>query len=325
MTDVSVIICCYNHATYVEQALESVLSQSIRPSQLIITDDASTDTSAAIIESWIDRRWPSAEFLRNDVNVGLPATLNSALARVRGDFVVIMAADDWMTPDRLETQIGTFASSSDRVGMVYSDMIEVDEHGVPTGQRWFDPDRMGPPASGDLFEKMIERAFMAAPTVMTRVDIVRQAGPYDVTLVAEDYDMFLRLSRLAEWEYIETPLVNYRVLSSSLSRSDHFKQNLRAGRIRMLRKHMNVSETTDLVIAERTAKMAESLYKEGRSCRETAADLRFTLGVHVTNRRLLFYLLARIGVPGDAIVRSRQHGRAWLGSIRSVFRSTGPA
>lgn len=300
---VTVVICCYNHLEYLDQALDSVAAQTLRPSQLIITDDASQDGSPDRIQQWIDGNWPTAEFVRNEQNHGLPGTLNLVRPMLRSDYTLIMAADDWMVPDRLERQVDAFDAAGPTVGMVYGDMVEVDGEGVETGQRWFDLDRMGPAASGDLFLEMVGRAFISAPTVMVRTDLLQAAGPYDETLVAEDYDMFLRLSRSAEWAYLSEPLVNYRVLDTSLSRSKEFGDRQRKGRIAMLRKHVGVSREADRVIARRTARMAISLYQEGRSPSDTAADLRFVLGIERSARAVLYWVLATVRVPGPAIVR----------------------
>jgi len=327
------VLCSYNHEDFLNESLESVASQTVQPSQLIVTDDASSDRSAQVIASWVDENWPTAELIMNQTNSGLPATLNKVVPLLTGDLVVIMSADDVMVPTRIERQLSVFEEGGSALGMVYSDMVEIDELGIPTGDRWFDRCRMGPPpGSGDLFEAMIRRAFMAAPTVMVRRSLLQIAGPYDQSLVAEDYDMFLRLSRLANWAYIEDPLVDYRVLRTSLSRSAPFRQNLREGRIRMLRKHLGVGAATDRIIADRTARMAKSLYYEGRRASLTAADIRPALQIRVDLRDLALFMLATCRVPGTVVARviaasrrirtSLPFGRSAFGRGSTIRRST---
>lgn len=304
MPSVSVVIASFNHEQYLTKSLESVASQTVLPEQLIITDDGSADESVEQIRAWVDQNWPEAECLISNVNRGLPATLNKVVPSLQGDFAIVMSADDLMVPNRIELQLQAFAEGGAGVGMVYSDMTEIDEFGQPTGQRWFDLDRMGPaPGSGDLFGVMIRRACMAAPTVMVRRQLLQSVGPYDESLVAEDYDMFLRLSRRATWMYIEEPLVNYRVLDSSLSRSSTFLEHRRNGRIKLLRKHVGASPQTDLIIADRTAQMATSLYLDGRPARLTAVDLRFALSIRRSTRDAVFLLTSRLRVPGAAVAR----------------------
>lgn len=301
---VSVVICGYNHGRFVEQALDSVSSQTWLPTQLVITDDHSSDDTPLRIEKWATSHWPNAELVLNSRNVGFPAMLNSVVPLLAGDLVAIMSADDWMTHDRIEKQLRTFEESPPTVGMVYGDMTEVDERGAPTGQRWFDTDRMGPvPGSGDLFIPMLTRACMSAPTVMMKRQLLVSAGPYDESLAAEDYDMFLRLSRLAEWRYLPEPVVNYRVLSSSLSRSSVFTQTYRDGRLRLLRKHAGTSAAADAIISVRVSQMAASRYFEGRSAQLTADDLRFVLRHGRSARIALLWLAASMRIPGTTLGR----------------------
>lgn len=322
---VSVVICSFNHEDYVIESLESVASQSILPDQLVVADDASVDGSVHLIQSWVKKNWPAAELLLSSVNQGLPRTLNKAVPLVRGEFVAIMSADDRMVPTRIERQLEAFAEGGPSVGMVYSDMTEMDEHGTPTGQRWFDADRMGPvPGSGNLFESMIRRASMAAPTVMVRRELLQTVGPYDESLVAEDYDMFLRLSRLATWSYVADPLVDYRVLSSSLSRSESFLGPKREARIRLLRKHVGVSKQTDRIIADRTAQMATGLYYEGRPGWSTSPDLLRALKVRPRLRDAILFVLATFRIPGPLVARSiatRQAAARRVRGVRKLVRS----
>ncbi|MBX7135155.1 MAG: glycosyltransferase [Fimbriimonadaceae bacterium] len=314
---ISIVICGYNHERFVEQALDSVSSQTCQPTQLVITDDHSSDETPSRIKKWATSHWPDAELVLNSRNVGFPAMLNSVVPLLTGDLVAIMSADDWMVHDRIERQLRAFEESPPTVGMVYGDMTEVDEDGTPTGQRWFDTDRMGPvPGSGDLFIPMLTRACMSAPTVMMKRQLLVAAGPYDESLAAEDYDMFLRLSRLAEWRYLPGPMINYRVLSSSLSRSSVFTDTYRDGRLRLLRKHTDTSAEADAIISARVSQMAVSRYFEGRSAQLTADDLRFVLRHDRSARNALLWLAASMRVPGKSLGRlvsardtAREHAR----------------
>ena len=73
---VSVLVTTFNHARYVEEALESLARQSSRDFEVIITDDASTDGCAEAIEGWLVRTGFAAQFIRNAVNRGICANRN---------------------------------------------------------------------------------------------------------------------------------------------------------------------------------------------------------------------------------------------------------
>ena len=103
---VSVLVTTFNHARYVEEALESLRRQTSRDFEVIITDDASTDGCAEAIEGWLARTGFPAQFIRNAVNRGICANRNTALARARGRFVCSLSGDDAYADDRIERQLG---------------------------------------------------------------------------------------------------------------------------------------------------------------------------------------------------------------------------
>lgn len=104
MTKASVIIPAYNVEKYLHKAVQSVLDQSERDFEAIIVDDASTDRTKQIAEQLAsaDER---IKFIPFNENKGNSAARNAALDIARGDWIAILDADDWYSPDRLETLI----------------------------------------------------------------------------------------------------------------------------------------------------------------------------------------------------------------------------
>ncbi len=99
MPAISVIIPSYNHARYLVQAINSVLQQSMDDWELIVIDDASSDDSWDIIESYEDKR---IRALRHTTNLGAHHTINEGLELAKGEFLTILNSDDCFTPDRLQ-------------------------------------------------------------------------------------------------------------------------------------------------------------------------------------------------------------------------------
>lgn len=296
---VSVLLTCYNHERYVETMLDSIAAQTLRPAQLIVTDDASTDGSADRIAAWLAVHWPDADFVRHETNTGLPRMLNEALPLVRHELLAFASADDWLRPDRLEREAAFLAADPD-VALVYSDMELIDEAGEPMGLRYYD--YASPPVEGDVFLPMLEACVPSSPTVMVRTEALVGLGPYDETLMFEDWDMWLRLSRTARFAYLPDPLVRYRRSASSLSKSEAFRLAFGEAAIRVLYKHVGVSRAADRIIARRVGTLARELYKKGRAPGVTAADLRFAMRRHPTPRGLASLGLATVGVPGPSVV-----------------------
>lgn len=100
---VSIIIPAYNHAAWIEQALDSVAAQSFTSWELIIIDDASRDDSWKLITTWAKHHPHLAiRCLQHTQNQGAPATLNEGLALAQGDYIAILNSDDAWYPQRLE-------------------------------------------------------------------------------------------------------------------------------------------------------------------------------------------------------------------------------
>lgn len=104
---VSVLMPCFNHEKFVEQAIRSVLDQTYDRVELIAVDDASSDATADIVAEQAKEH--GFTFVRNDENIGLNATLERALGLSSGDYIAVLASDDWVPPTKIEEQVGFLA------------------------------------------------------------------------------------------------------------------------------------------------------------------------------------------------------------------------
>src|SRR3954469_25682745 len=94
--DLSVVLANYNHARYLPRALDAVLTQSVRPREVIILDDASTkDDSVEVIEGYAGRE-PSIRFVRNEQNLGVLRSYNKGVGLATSTYVLLAAADDYL-------------------------------------------------------------------------------------------------------------------------------------------------------------------------------------------------------------------------------------
>jgi glycosyltransferase involved in cell wall biosynthesis len=100
----SVAMSNFNHGRFLPQALESVLSQSVRPLEVIIVDDASIDNSVEIIRQFAARD-PIIRLIRNERNVGPIENSNMLIGRARGDYVIGVACDDVLLPGMFEKSL----------------------------------------------------------------------------------------------------------------------------------------------------------------------------------------------------------------------------
>lgn len=248
---VSVILTCYEHERFVVRALDAVMAQTYRPIQLIVTDDASTDDSARVIERWLAGNWPDATFLRHEVNAGLCTTLNEALRVVAGDFVAIGSADDWMEPERVERQVACFRDAPPEVGLVHSGVRLVDEDGREL--QVVHAEAASVP-QGWVFPQQLTMQGILTPSVMVRRRVYDAVGAFTESDVVEDYDMWLRITRDFHVRHVPDVLVNFRWHSGNTTTRVHGEVFDRYV-VDCLQRQLGFSPETDRLIRERLARM----------------------------------------------------------------------
>jgi GT2 family glycosyltransferase len=300
---VSVLVTTYNHARYVEQALESLRAQTSRDFEVIITDDASTDGCAEVVAAWLERTGFSARFIRNPKNRGICANRNAALALARGAFVCSLSGDDRYEPDRIARQLERFLTLPGEVAAVYSDALVVDAEDRPAGRSFLDTTLAGEaPPQGDVFARILAGNFIPAPAVMVRRSAIAAVGGYDEGLFYEDLDMWLRLASHFRFVYLAGRLVRYRILESSMSRTTPNQPAIHRSSSKILNKWLDAgldSRTHRLALHELLRNGAIQLrLRDIDGARETFAT------VAARDPRLHRRLLARLAMlPG-----------AWLGA-----------
>lgn len=216
---VSVVCLCHNQASFVAEAIQSVLAQTYTPIQLIVVDDGSVDDSKAKInQSCGSVNEASVIFIPQ--SIGNCAAFNKALPLVKGEFVVDFAADDVMMPDRIAKQVRKFLSSDSDVGVVFTDALFIDSdgkalethYGALKRKRLFD----GIP-EGNVYPYLLSRYYVCSPTMLVRTSVMRELGGYDETLSYEDFDFWVRSSRICKYAYLDDVLTKVRRSKRSMS------------------------------------------------------------------------------------------------------------
>jgi hypothetical protein len=217
---VSAIVLCYNHAKFVTECLEGVKLQNYPNLELIVNDDASRDDSASIIQAWLSRNKIPHRFLRNETNQGVCRSLNNALSHARGKYISGIAADDIWLPGKLLVQVERMEQLPEKVGVIYSDALQIDEAGRLLPRKFIEEyRRFETMPQGDLHHILWEDNFIPAMTTLTRRDCFDKVGIYDESLFYEDWDMWLRLSRCFEFAYSPQVSAKYRHVTTSMMRS----------------------------------------------------------------------------------------------------------
>jgi glycosyltransferase involved in cell wall biosynthesis len=209
---VSLIIATFNHARFLPVALESALAQTLDGVEVIVVDDGSTDDTPAVLSRYADR----VRVIRQ-ANRGLAAARNAGLAVARGAYVSFLDADDVVMPTKLAEQVALLEAAP-TVGWTYCDvLIET----VATSHEMRASERFGyggRTLDGWLFSELIHGNFIPAIAPLIRRTALDSAGAFDDRLTAlEDWDLWLRLSLVAEARYSPAVLVRYRVHPGGMS------------------------------------------------------------------------------------------------------------
>lgn len=214
---VTVLMATMNVARYLDEAIDSILRQTLADFELIIVDDGSSDDSWGVIS----RR--AAEdgrilALRNEQNIGISRTLNKALAHARGAYITRQDGDDSCLPGRLAAQVA-FLERHPQVGAVGTQATLIDREGVQIGLTTF------PNANEDIQAILLDRMCMVGPTVMIRRSAMEAAGFYFYDEpYGQDYDICLRAAEVAEIVNLPEPLYYYRQHSASVSYAQRHRQ-----------------------------------------------------------------------------------------------------
>src|SRR3954469_3080161 len=132
---ISVIITSYNQKNYLIEAIESVINQTVKPHEIIIVDDHSTDDkSIEIIREYVARYPTLVKAIFQEKNVGIPKNRNTALHKVTGNYVAILDGDDRFLPDKVETELAALRQHP-AVQCIYSNVRYIDAGGQVMGVR----------------------------------------------------------------------------------------------------------------------------------------------------------------------------------------------
>ncbi|MDY0747266.1 glycosyltransferase [Paucibacter sp. R3-3] len=218
---VSVVIPCFNATRYIAATVRSVLAQTGVELEVIVVDDGSTDDSAACVA----REFPQVRLIRR-TNAGVAAARNAGIAAATGDWVAFCDADDIWLPGKLTAQFEVIAASrgcrmSYTAWYVWTsaepepDPALLREIEVETDQsaKWTG-------ATGWLYPELLLDCVVWTSTVLMQRSLLDEVGVFDPDLrIGEDYDLWLRTSRVTPIERVARPLALYRQHPASITRT----------------------------------------------------------------------------------------------------------
>lgn len=218
---VSVIVPCHGYAHLLDGCVRSVLSQEGVDQQVLIIDDCSPDHTAEVAAALAEDDG-RVQVCRHGENVGLIATANEGLRWASGDYVLLLSADDLLTPGSLRRAVAVMEARP-QVGLVYGRALYAHEHRpLPRASgRWRSTAIW---RGGDWIERRCRSAHncISSPEAVVRGSVQRAVGGYDPRCHhTSDLNMWLRIAAVADVAHVRgVPQAIYRVHADGMLRSE---------------------------------------------------------------------------------------------------------
>jgi len=197
---ISVVIPAYNAARFLPRCLESVFAQTLKPLEVIVVDDGSTDNTAAVAEEL------GATVLRRP-NGGPGAARNAGIQFATGEWIALLDADDLWAAEKLERQAACIRPET---VLVYAGVRNFDDHGTHGEELAID---------AIAARKMLRyrNPIATSSVLMRRKAALADGGFREEIHSCEDWEMWMRLQRMGQFEVVAEPLTDYYVYPQSLS------------------------------------------------------------------------------------------------------------
>lgn len=166
---ISVAMAIYNCASTLREAIDSIIAQTYTDWELILCDDCSTDDTLVIAKEY-EAKYDNILVIRNEYNLGLPASLNHCIEHAQGDYIARMDGDDISLPERFEVEIAMLESHQE-YALVSCAMINFDENGDWGIQR--------KPEKPSKLDFVVDSPFCHAPCIMRKAALA-DVGNYTV-------------------------------------------------------------------------------------------------------------------------------------------------
>ena len=222
---ISVALATYNGARFLPEQLESFLSQTVLPDEIIVSDDCSTDETVAILREFAARADFPVKIHENPKNLGSTENFAAAIAQCSGDLIFLSDQDDVWLPGKIEKIRGEFEQNA-HLGFVFTDAELVDEKlgslGVNLCDLTFDRKHRAIKNRREIIKLLMLRNYATGATAAFRRELRNLFLPFPADIPEMIHDGWIALVSIAaaEFKFLDETLVKYR---------QHDRQQLGAG------------------------------------------------------------------------------------------------
>ena len=208
---VSIVVPAYNAERFLRASLDSIVGQTYPATEILLMDDASTDSTPAIARSYRDR----IIYHRQPRNSGQFANVNDGISRALGKYVAVYHADDIYLPEIVARE-AAFLEAHPEAGAVFAIVAFIDREGRERGRLVLPPEVRGHELLdyATVLNALLcnKNRFLCGPSSMVPAAVYRAIGPYrgQEFPVAGDFEMFFRIARKYPVGILDQHLVRYR-------------------------------------------------------------------------------------------------------------------
>jgi glycosyltransferase involved in cell wall biosynthesis len=214
---VSIILPTYNHAAYIDAALDSVFAQTYKDFEVIVVNDNSPDNTDEILSKYQNK----IRYEKNQKNNGIAFTKNRGVALARGEYIAILDSDDIWFHNNIRKKVD-FLDKHPKILAVCSDFEVFGDINVKSSfdsRGLFNKKTIGEDfIIKDTLGLLIDQCFMFSPTVLLRRESFEKYGKFEVS-GSEDYEFFLRLAQNEDFGCIKEVLVKKREHAGNYSKN----------------------------------------------------------------------------------------------------------
>ena len=238
--NIDVIIPTYNRRHTLGRAIDSVLIQSLKPAEIIIVDDGSTDGTQELISI----NYPDITYIKSE-NKGVSAARNLGIKHSQSDWLAFLDSDDEWLPNKLEKQSAAISNQKE-----YK-VVHCDEIWFRNGNR-VNSKIKHQKYGGSIFEKCLPLCVVSPSAVIIHRVLFKELGLFDENLPAcEDYDLWLRICALYPVLYLDAPLlIKYGGHEDQLSRKHWGMDRFRVEALRKILRSGILNESQELAATE---------------------------------------------------------------------------
>lgn len=237
---IAVVIPAYNAASFIIEALDSVLAQSLATYEILVVDDGSADNTAELVRQWMQAHPATRLHLLRQPNGGISNARNNAIQQAESELIALLDADDVWESGHLEQLYAALTATPNALAAYGAGRLLVDGVVQPRlyDDFWDQPAiKLGRPVAGTeylqldrgIVARLMKGNFIKPSSLLVRRDAMLRVGLFDETLrVAEDRDFLVRLVLDGDIAYVPQPLTRYRWHDDNATAGKNSRRNMEA-------------------------------------------------------------------------------------------------